>query len=62
MHGLPALRQVPGDSWLDVAMIRDESQRRAHGCGDYATDGLGNVPEVVKHVQQARARGWASSA
>ena len=22
VHGLPALRQVPGDGWLDVAMIR----------------------------------------
>ncbi len=57
MHGLPALRQVPGDSWLDVAMIRMNHKGVRMDAEDYATDGLGNVPEVVKHVEQARAKG-----
>jgi predicted aldo/keto reductase-like oxidoreductase len=57
VHGLPALRQVPGDSWLDVAMIRMNHKGVRMDAEDYATDGLGNVPEVVKHVEQARAKG-----
>ena len=57
VHGLPALRQVPGDSWLDVAMIRMNHKGVRMDAEDYATDGLGNVPEVVKRVQQARAKG-----
>ncbi|HXU19378.1 MAG TPA: aldo/keto reductase, partial [Verrucomicrobiae bacterium] len=57
VHGLPALRQVPGDSWLDVAMIRMNHKGVHMDAEDYATDGLGNVPEVVKHVEQARAKG-----
>lgn len=57
VHGLPALRQVTGDSWLDVAMIRMNHKGVRMDAEDYATDGLGNVPEVVEHVQQARAKG-----
>ncbi|HTU50028.1 MAG TPA: aldo/keto reductase [Acidobacteriaceae bacterium] len=57
VHGLPALRQVPGDSWLDVAMIRMNHKGVRMDAENYATDGLGNVPEVVKYVQQARAKG-----
>jgi aryl-alcohol dehydrogenase-like predicted oxidoreductase len=57
VHGLPALRQVPGDSWLDVAMIRMNHKGVRMDAEDYATDGLGNVPEVVHRVQQARAKG-----
>jgi aryl-alcohol dehydrogenase-like predicted oxidoreductase len=57
VHGLPALRQVPGDSWLDVAMIRMNHKGVRMDAEDYATDGLGNVPEVVTRVKQARAKG-----
>lgn len=57
VHGLPALRQVPGDSWLDVAMIRMNHKGVRMDAKDYETDGLGNVPEVVHRVQQARAKG-----
>ena len=57
VHGLPALRQVPGDSWLDVAMIRMNHKGVRMDAEDYETDGLGNVPEVVHRVQQARAKG-----
>jgi aryl-alcohol dehydrogenase-like predicted oxidoreductase len=57
VHGLPALRQVPGDGWLDVAMIRMNHKGNHMDAEDYDTAGLGNVPEVVAHVGQARKAG-----
>ena len=57
VHGLPALRQVPGSKWLDVAMIRMNHKGTKMDAEDYNTQGLGNVPEVVAHVQKVRAEG-----
>ena len=57
VHGLPALRQVHGNQWLDVAMIRMNHKGTRMDAEDYNTDGLGNVPEVVTHVQQSRKAG-----
>lgn len=57
VHGLPALRQVPGNKWLDVAMIRMNHKGRSMDAEDYATQGLGNVPEVVGHVKEVRKEG-----
>jgi aryl-alcohol dehydrogenase-like predicted oxidoreductase len=57
VHGLPALRQVPGNKWLDVAMIRVNHKGTSMDAEDYATAGLGNVPEVVTHVKQVRKEG-----
>lgn len=57
VHGLPALRQVPGNKWLDVAMIRMNHKGVRMDAEDYNTDDLGNVPEVVTHVQQTRKSG-----
>lgn len=57
VHGLPALRQVPANKWLQVAMIRMNQKGKAMDAEDYATAGLGNVPEVVSHVHQARKAG-----
>jgi 1-deoxyxylulose-5-phosphate synthase len=54
VHGLPALRQVPENRWLDVAMIRMNHKGTRMDAEDYDTDGLGNVPEVVRNVKQAR--------
>ena len=51
VHGLPALRQVPGNKWLQVAMIRVNHTGKSMDAEDYATQGPGNVPEVVTHVQ-----------
>lgn len=56
VHGLPALRQVPKNDWMDVAMIRVNHKGTRMDAEDYNTDGLGNVPEVVKHVKQAHER------
>ncbi len=57
VHGLPALRQVPGNKWLDVAMIRVNHKGTRMDAEDYATEGLGNVSEVVTHVKQVRKQG-----
>lgn len=54
VHGLPALRRVPGNSWLDVAMVRVNHTGKSMDAEDYATQGLGNVPEVVTHVKEIR--------
>lgn len=57
VHGLPALRQVPANKWLDVAMIRMNHKGTKMDAEDYDTNGLGNVPEVVTHVQQTHKTG-----
>ena len=57
VHGLPALRQVPGFNWLDVAMIRVNHTGKSMDAEDYMTQGPGNVPEVVTHVKEVRKEG-----
>lgn len=57
VHGLPALRRVPGNAWLDVAMIRMNHTGKSMDAEDYATPGPGNVPEVVAHVKEVRKQG-----
>lgn len=57
VHGLPALRQVPQDKWLDVAMIRVNHKGKSMDAEDYNTGGPGNVPEVVTHVKEAHNAG-----
>ena len=57
VHGLPALRQVPGNKWLDIAMIRMNHKGAHMDAEDYDTAGLGNVAEVVSRVQETRKAG-----
>ena len=57
VHGLPALRQFPGNKWLEVAMIRVNHKGTRMDAEDYNTNGLGNVDEVVHHVRQVRKEG-----
>jgi predicted aldo/keto reductase-like oxidoreductase len=57
VHGLPALRQVPGNEWLQVAMIRVNHTGKSMDAEDYATQGPGNVPEVVTRVKEVRKEG-----
>ena len=57
VHGLPALRQVPSNQWLEIAMIRMNHKGTAMDAEDYNTHGPGNVTEVVTHVKQARKAG-----
>jgi 1-deoxyxylulose-5-phosphate synthase len=57
MHGLPALRQAPGNKWLEVAMIRMNHKGTRMDAEDYNTSGAGNVSEVVTHTKQVHSEG-----
>ena len=57
VHGLPALRQFPGNKWLEVAMIRVNHKGTKMDAEEYNTNGAGNVAEVVTHVKQVHAEG-----
>ena len=57
VHGLPALRQMPGNKWLDVAMIRMNHNGTSMD-GPVPDDGnLGHVEEVVQHVKSVKKDG-----
>jgi 1-deoxyxylulose-5-phosphate synthase len=57
VHGLPALRQVPANKWLQVAMIRMNHAGTRMDNEENSYYDPGNVTEVVTHVKQARAAG-----
>src|SRR5882724_10368830 len=57
VHGLPALRQMPDNTFLQVAMIRMNHKGKSMDAEDYNTGGPGDVPQVVSHVQQVRQHG-----
>jgi len=57
VHGLPALRQFPGNKWLEIAMIRVNHNGTKMDAEQYNTNEPGNVPEVVQRVKQVRADG-----
>ena len=57
MHGLPALRRVPDNKFLQVAMIRKNHTGAAMDAEAFDTSGPGNVPEVTTHVKESRAAG-----
>jgi predicted aldo/keto reductase-like oxidoreductase len=57
VHGLPALRQVPDNKWLEVAMIRVNHKGVKMDNENADDDAPGNVSEVVTHIHSARAAG-----
>jgi aryl-alcohol dehydrogenase-like predicted oxidoreductase len=57
VHGLPALRQVPDNKWLQVAMIRMNHNGSRMDNETNAGNEPGDVAEVVSHVKKARAAG-----
>jgi aryl-alcohol dehydrogenase-like predicted oxidoreductase len=57
VHGLPALRQVPTNKWLQVAMIRMNHKGTKMDSDGNAWEATGDVPQVVDHVRQARTAG-----
>jgi predicted aldo/keto reductase-like oxidoreductase len=58
VHGLPALRQVPGNTWLEVAMIRmNHNGTRMDGPTYDDSTYPDNVSEVVEHVKQVKKEG-----
>jgi len=59
VHGLPALRQMPGNPWLQVAMIRmnHKGTRMDGPNGLDDSNHPQNVAEVVDHVHQVKKDG-----
>jgi aryl-alcohol dehydrogenase-like predicted oxidoreductase len=57
VHGLPALRRVPGNKWLEIAMIRMNHKGVKMDAENFDTNGTGNVSEVVSHVKQVHQEG-----
>lgn len=57
VHGLPALRRMPGNKWLEVAMIRMNHNGTKMDAEDFNTNGAGNVGEVVTHTKQVHTEG-----
>jgi predicted aldo/keto reductase-like oxidoreductase len=57
VHGLPALRQVPGTEWLQIAMIRMNHKGTRMDAEMHDGPFNGNVPEVVSHVKQVKKEG-----
>lgn len=58
VHGLPALRQMPGNKWLEVAMIRmNHNGTRMDGPTSADNNNPSSVAEVVQHVKQVKKEG-----
>jgi len=57
-HGLQALGSLPGDHWLDVALMRmNHKGVRMDTPGMSDTNDLGDVPQVVGQIGKIRAQG-----
>ena len=58
VHGLPALRQVPGNKFLEIAMIRmNHNGTRMDGPVGEDANNPSVIPEVVAHVKQVKQEG-----
>lgn len=58
VHGLPALGQIPGQKWMDVAMIRmNHKGSRMDGPEYWVGNNPQFVPEVVAKVQEVKREG-----
>ena len=58
VHGLPGLRQFPGNRWLDVALLRTNHRGvKMDSMETRDTDTLGDVNEVVSHAKKLHGQG-----
>ena len=57
VHGLPALRQVPDNKWLDIAMIRMNHKGAHMDAEDFRASSTTAVDEVVVHTKEAHLKG-----
>jgi len=58
VHGLPALRQMPNNQWLQIAMIRmNHNGTRMDGPTGADNNNPDSVSEVVEHVKQVHSQG-----
>ena len=56
VHGLPALRRMPDNRWLQIAMIRMNHKGTKMDAENPFAD-RGNVPEVVQNMKAVKANG-----
>ena len=58
IHGLPALRTIPGNEWLDIAMIRMNHNGTKMDTPELRdVNQQGNVEEVVAHTKKIHSQG-----
>jgi len=57
VHGLPALRQIPGNQWVEIALVRINHLGHCMDSEDWQVETEGKVSEVVAHVHQIRSQG-----
>ncbi len=57
VHGLPALRTLPGNKWLDLAMIRMNHNGTRMDTPVPDAPEPGNVEEVVAHTRKVHSEG-----
>ena len=58
VHGLPALRTIPGNEWLQIAMIRMNHKGTKMDTPELRdVDVPGDVNEVVAHTKKVHAQG-----
>jgi 1-deoxyxylulose-5-phosphate synthase len=59
VHGLPALRLIPGSQWVEIAMVRINHLGHSMDSESWEVENGDkvNVPEVVSHIQQIRSQG-----
>ena len=58
IHGLPALRTIPGNEFLDIAMIRMNHKGSHMDTPELRDVNIpGNVDEVVEHTKKVHAEG-----
>jgi predicted aldo/keto reductase-like oxidoreductase len=58
IHGLPALRTIPGNKWLQIAMIRMNHNGTKMDTPEMSDVNLpGNVEEVVAHTRKVHQQG-----
>jgi predicted aldo/keto reductase-like oxidoreductase len=58
IHGLPALRTIPGNQWLQIAMIRmNHNGTKMDTLEMRDVNQPGNVEEVVAHTKKVHAQG-----
>ena len=58
VHGLPALRTIPGNQWLDLTLMRmNHNGTRMDTPDQRDVDAPGNVDEVTAHAKKIHSQG-----
>jgi aryl-alcohol dehydrogenase-like predicted oxidoreductase len=58
VHGLPALRTLPGNQWLDLVLMRTNHNGTKMDTPEQRdVDALGNVDEVTAHAKKIHSQG-----